>query len=1064
MRQDLHPGRLIQGTEDEPNRRERGCQDRQGQRENRGPSGCPCPAAVEQGAHGEAVVPRQRAGSVTATVTAGESLHAADAGGEHQWVVGKLSVELLGAPRVTVDGQPISVDTRKAIALIAHLATTNQPTSRDVLAALFWPEYDQERARASLRRTLSALRKGLGPFGDWLLTEHDDVGLGHAREADVQVDVRRFTALLAAIETHGHGSEDACEACLEPLSEAAALHKGDFLAGFSLRDCAEFEEWQRFQAESFRRLLAAALERLARLAGRMGKHAEAIAAARRRLSLDLLHEPAHRELMLAYASAGERTAALEQYRRCVRTLDEELGVAPLPETTQLAELIRENRALPTPTAGANVVFAAGHQTGAVPPRVSRGAAPLVGRASQMRELQKAYAGTIDHGCLVILAGEPGIGKTRLAEEFLAETRANGAVVVTGRCYEGESDLAYGVATGALRKALQAPRAAQRLQSVPDNWLAEAAQLLPELAFERPDLPPPFSDSGSAGARLVESLRQVLVALLGDPAPGVFFLDDLQWADEASLELVSQMVRRFGDEPLVVLVTVRDEDGPVSPRLRRLIADAHRSGAARTMALTRLGLEDVVELVASTLKTVGRASGLADMLYAQTEGLPLFLVTCLESLADHPGAPDLMPAGMRDMLRARVASLSEAARQLLSAAAIVGHSFDFDTLCSASGRTEEEAITGLDELLAKRLVKEVDSGVDHGLRGGEIPRFDFSHEQLRQVVYRDTTLVRRRLLHRRVADALRGRSVRPPVTEPDPGEVAMHYRLGGLHDLAAEYYGRAGDRARHLHANTEALAHFEAALALGHPDPAWLQEAVGDLQTLNGAYDAASMSYELAAARLDGRRLVVIERKLGTLFVRQGVWVRAESHFRAALTHDADGVGVERARLLAAWSLAAHRQAQFDRAWALASQALQTAVEADDPRALAECHNAVGMLARHHGDLRLAARHLESSLQLATDTGEPGARIAALNNLALLRGATEQPERGLELLDDALGVCKLLGDRHQEAALLTNAADLLRAAGRTSEAMERVKSAVTILADIGGELGSLQPEIWRFSEW
>ncbi|MBV9328070.1 MAG: tetratricopeptide repeat protein [Chloroflexi bacterium] len=148
-------------------------------------------------------------------------------------------------------------------------------------------------------------------------------------------------------------------------------------------------------------------------------------------------------------------------------------------------------------------------------------------------------------------------------------------------------------------------------------------------------------------------------------------------------------------------------------------------------------------------------------------------------------------------------------------------------------------------------------------------------------------------------------------------------------------------------------------------------------------------------------------------------------FRTALSQDVDGVGAERARLLEAWNATTPSACWLD-----------TAATWHSPRATwSQVFN-----------LR------------------PSARVAALNNLALLRGANKQPERGLELLEDALEVCKLLGDRHQEAALLTNAADLLRAAGRTSEAIERVKSAVAILADIGGELSSLQPEIWKLSEW
>ena len=755
--------------------------------------------------------------------------------------------------------------------------------------------------------------------------------------------------------------------------------------------------------------------------------------------------------MLAYACAGERSAALQQYRQCARVLDDELGVAPLPETTELAELIRANRALPPP------VLPARPFPEDQPDIASSAKAPLVGRGREWQSILEAYATATTHGCLIVLEGEPGIGKTRLAEEFINYIRSRDAIVLEGRCYEGESDLAYGVSGDVIRAALEDPLASGRLECVPANWLAEAARLLPELAQHRPDLPRPLADENGAGARLVEGLRRVIIALVHGHVPGVLFIDDLQWADDASLELLQHVIRHFRDCPLLVLATWRDEEGPVSGRLRRLVGDARRSGTATILALERLQPEQIVELVSTHIGASVVAPDLAVRLHEQTEGLPLFLVMCLESLADHSAALDAVPAGMRDLLRARVESLNETARQLLGAAAVVGHSFDFDTLREASGRTTDETTTALDELLSRRMVREADAG-SFGVR------FDFTHEQLRKTMYEDMSLIRRRLLHRRVAEALRAGSGSSSPVEREPGEIAVHFRFGGQEALAAEYYVRAGERAQRLHANAEALAHFEAALALGYSDTIRLHEAIGDLHTLSGAYGLAASSYDLAASGALPDSLVVLERKLGRLCVRQGAWERAESHFRAALSHSDQTDIAECAHLLAAWSLAAFRQDQLERAWRLATEALQTAELADDPRALAECHNVVGMLARHRGDAVAAEHHLERSLELATANDDHCGRIAALNNLALLHAVTGQSARGLESLDVALDVCTLLGDHHLQAALLTNSADMLRATGDLEGAVARMKEAAAILADIGAELGSLQPEIWKLSEW
>ena len=209
-------------------------------------------------------------------------------------------VFLLGAPRIEFDGVPAELDTRKAIALITYIAITGQRPSRDALANLLWPEYSDTRARASLRRTLSSLNRALG--SEWLDVERESVGLSQERR--VWVDVDQFHECLAACTTHEHPASSVCGACLPLLSAAVELYRDDFLAGFTLRDSPNFDDWQFFQAESLRRELAHALEQLVRGHVARGEWKPAIHYARRRVTLDPLHEPAHRSLMELYTWAG----------------------------------------------------------------------------------------------------------------------------------------------------------------------------------------------------------------------------------------------------------------------------------------------------------------------------------------------------------------------------------------------------------------------------------------------------------------------------------------------------------------------------------------------------------------------------------------------------------------------------------------------------------------------------------------------------------------------------------------------------------------------------------------
>jgi len=252
----------------------------------------------------------------------------------------RMALFLLGPPRIEYSGEPVEIDRHKAIALLAYLAVTGERQSRDALATLLWPEDDQSKGRAALRRALSTLHKILP--GNWWDVDRETIGLQPG--PGLWLDLDQFHDRIAKCQTHGHPAADACPDCVSPLTEAASLYRGDFLVGFTLRDSPGFDDWQFFQTESLRREQASVLERLARVHGTQGELEPAIGYARRWLALDPLHEEAHRQLMNLYAWSGQRNAALRQYEECARILERELGVSPQEATVQLYEAIKENRA------------------------------------------------------------------------------------------------------------------------------------------------------------------------------------------------------------------------------------------------------------------------------------------------------------------------------------------------------------------------------------------------------------------------------------------------------------------------------------------------------------------------------------------------------------------------------------------------------------------------------------------------------------------------------------------------------------------------------------------------
>ena len=976
----------------------------------------------------------------------------------------QLKLYLLGSPRIERDGLTVRVDTRKAIALLAYLAVTGKTHRRDALATLLWPDADQTHARAALRRTLSTVNKALAGHG--LKVDRETLGLDW--NAGLWVDLVRFRLSLADCLAHPHHSADACKACQTSLVEAVELYRDDFMVGFTLRDSPAFDDWQSSQSEAMRLLLADALERLSKFHTAKGEFEPAIAHTRRRLALDPLNESVHRRLMELYSWAGQRAVALRQYRECVRVLDRELGVPPLEETSLLYQALREGPLPPAQIAvpAQPISRERSSELAPIPGETSSaarlGAYPLVGRSAEWETLLRVYERIGGDGHLIVLEGEAGIGKTRLAEEFLAYARLKGATTIAARCFREESTLSYAPFIEWLRATAGHPDGAgDTLEELPAHWLSEASRLLPELGGLRSGLPPaPPLDNPGAQSRFFEAISHILLALCRGPSPGVLLLDDLHWADESSIDLLTYMARRLNGRPICMLATWRREQMPPGHRMLLLVADAQRTGAATLLPLERLSQSGVAKLVQSIgSDDESLPEGLEKHLYSQTEGLPFFLVEYLAALrkgADIGSEEWPMPTSVRVLLHSRLVTVSETSRQLLDTAAVIGRSFDFDTLRDASGRVEEETVASLDALIAQGLVTEVRGG---DTAGGLI--YDFSHEQLRALAYEETSLARRRLLHRRIAEAVVARARVRGETDSSASLIARHHRMAGQDMEAAEFFKLAGKHARELFANADGLSHFRSALELGHSDSAGIHEAIGDLQTLLGEYGAALTSYETAAAICDPVSLSGVERKLGGVYLRRGDWELAESHFDAALAElGEEGAPDQRSRLYADLSLATHHRGHTGPALDLAGRAAELAEAANDSSALAQANNILGILARGQGDHGRACNHLEISLTLAETLSDPSAQVAALNNLALARTAAGEIERAIELTERALTLCASRGDRHREAAIHSNLADLLHAAGRSEAAMSQLKEAATIFAEIGADSGPMQPEIWK----
>ena len=405
----------------------------------------------------------------------------------------QLALYVLGAPRLERDGVPVRVQRRKVMALLVYLAVTGKSQSRDTLAALFWSEDDQASARAALRRTLSELR---GIAGENQISVNQDT-VAWAGGSDFWLDAAEFQQKINRVLTHQHSQSETCLECKRNLAEAAALYFGGFLAGFTLKDSASFDEWMCLETESLRLELTGVLKQLAICHQLCGETAPAIHFARRWLELDQTDEAAHRLLMQLYASSGQRSAALRLYQNCAHILGFELGISPEEETTRLYDLIRTQPNLnetQTPDGSTQQHPASRPQFDNLPAQVTS----FIGRQEEI-EIALGWLRRPEVR-LLTLTGPGGVGKTRLGVQIASQSKNafEGVVFVSLAPLNDAKQVASAAAhslgvresgSRTIQEALLEALSGRRILLILDNFehVLPAALLVSDLLAQTPNL-------------------------------------------------------------------------------------------------------------------------------------------------------------------------------------------------------------------------------------------------------------------------------------------------------------------------------------------------------------------------------------------------------------------------------------------------------------------------------------------------------------------------------------------------------------------------------------------------
>src|SRR5215469_11961332 len=645
---------------------------------------------------------------------------------------------LLGPPEIYSNKQFIKIPRRRSRALLYYMVSTHTPQPRERLLALLCGEMDEESARHAFKTILAEVRAQLRSFDstiDWIVGDGNQLTCNPL--APIWLDTEIFEKDTAATSRN--------------LNQAIKLYRGAFLDGFFLKDSPGFDSWVRNTRYQFHHLYLSALRRLGEMYESDHQLEQAITCLHMLLTADPLSEEAHARLMRLYWVAGDRTEALRQYERLRILLAKELSVKPSASTQALYEQIAHSSKWP-PVSKPSSPLPLLHPTQAplrLPsqqPGLVEGepsALPFVGRTKELAWLRDHLAGPANNHPLLLIQGEAGIGKTPLIQETLRRF-CSSWIILQGTCQQVERKHPYHAIVEALRQGL-AEEDLARL-NLPGVWLEQIAQLIPDrLQFVNTLLAPLSIEPTILADALVALFNQ----LARPQRPLLLVLDDLQWADKATLSLLGHLVRYVQQGSVFLLGAFRND--MVGKRSMPLRQSAYRQKALAELVLAPLPRSDMIELAALFLsRWQPSLSGnlaedgeyLGDWCYLRSEGNPFFAVEWLslaaEELAAGRNLPDaFIPEPIERLVKTQLELLSQDATALLSAAAYLGTSFH---LLTAAALIELDTYTTLvanDELVGHSFIVELPTTS----RG----QYTFTHRIVRDIVLTTMSPIQRHLL-------------------------------------------------------------------------------------------------------------------------------------------------------------------------------------------------------------------------------------------------------------------------------------------------------------------------------
>ncbi len=759
-----------------------------------------------------------------------------------------LRIYLLGEFRVELGSRTVAESSwrlRKARSLVKILALTSERRlHREQMIELLWPGADGAAGLRGLNQALHAARRALlSVYGSSMDT--NDV-IRHHRQVlsllplgPLWIDAEAFESKALEASRTGDG---------RLFDEAVDLYRDDLLTE------DRYEDWVADRRIALNGVYLSLLHEFANRFEARGELPRAMDALRKIIAADPANEDAHAALMKLYALTGRRQYAIHQYHLLREILMREFQLDPDPSTVELHQYIVEGRFSVTDAAVAL------EEPGVPPERDPENDPGFFGRDADLDVLKNAVEdGLAGHGRVVMLSGEPGIGKTTLAETMTRlVTGGRRTSVYWGRCYQDEGAPAYWPWVQIIRSYL-AGHTNHEIRERLGRHAADIAQIVPEVRERLCDVTemPGISGSG-ARFRLFDAVSNVLKRIAARE-PLLLVLDDLHWADRSSLLLLDFLVRDLRTASIVILATYRESDVDRFHPLNQALSQIVRQSGNRRIQLEGLSREDVGRFIAA-LAGLEPPDELVTAVYGLTEGNPFFVGEVVQLLI-HEGQlsapvaghawPLAIPASVREVIHQRLDRLSDEANALLAVGAVIGRDFGMNVLHLATGISQAGLLDILEEAVRARIVTETPD---------EPGRYRFSHALIRETIYGELGSARRTQLHGDIAEALE--TIFEDNLEPHLAELAHHYfRSAPRKDIikAVDYSTRAGKWAMAQSGFDEAAGHYERALhaldlttPVDYPRRCNLLLALGEAQRSAG--DSAKSRETCLQAAMLARRL------------------------------------------------------------------------------------------------------------------------------------------------------------------------------------------------------------------